>query len=374
MAAENNDTSGLGENEAIFNQISVGQTIQPFDEIFYRVSPIIWSTTVLIGAFGIIGNILNLIVFVKLGFSETIHVSYAALAISDAGCVVTAVWFGLACYSAVLSSELARRRLHTDVCQLGIFIGGWPHMAFGRTTALLTAWISMERCLCVTFPTRVRLIVTPKVTKILITAIFVIGLFPVVFPYVGLSIETTYDSRRNLTELFLYYNAENELSALNDLGFLLYGAIYPITSWITVSVCTAFLVVQLKRSSRWRKSNTSGNNLPTELGRLRSAERRERRVTKTVVIIASVFIISSLPFSASLVASVVDRNYSVKGHYRSVFMINTGLLTIFGVANSSINFIVYALTGSRFKSTLVGLLPTKWVQHCRKTSAALSKN
>ncbi|KAK3764450.1 hypothetical protein RRG08_020358 [Elysia crispata] len=360
MNPTDNISSSHGEDN-ISSLTNLGHPTQTMEKIFYTVSPIIWFTTALVGPLGLIGNVLNLIVYIRLGFSETIHICCAAMAISDIGCILTAIWFGMTCFSPIVQSLLAQYRIQTDLCLFAGFTGGWWHGAFSRTTALLTAWISIERCLCVICPIRVKLLITPKVTKMLVLIIYIAGLSPLAFVYVFLRFGTTFDPVSNYTTLFSHYHVKNDLNVLNAVSFLLYGAIYPITSWIIVSICTAVLIAKLKQSSTWREAITQ-SNLGSNSNGKRNLVSKERRVTKTVVMIACIFIMCSLPISAALVVSLFEREYSMTGSYRAIYLLNTGISLILSELNSSINIIVYAVAWSRFRATLLKI----FLQKCCK--------
>ena len=123
----------------------------------------------------IIGNILTVLVYIRLGVKETIHLSYVTLAVSDFGCVITTIWIGV-CHSPIMEATLARLRLKTDIETSATYKSAWLHFGFSRTTALLSAWISQERCLLVTFPSRVKVTIPPVVTKVVLVLIYAIGL------------------------------------------------------------------------------------------------------------------------------------------------------------------------------------------------------
>ncbi|GFS16251.1 peptide receptor GPCR [Elysia marginata] len=210
--------SANAENQLVSEAIGLG--LENLEKIMPILVTFFFWVASLIGIFGVIANILNLLVYARLGFSETIHMSYAALAVSDLCCILSVIWsvFGV---TPELQAILAGYRFRVDQTQLSNITGGWPHMAFSRTTAFLTSWISLERCLCVILPTRVKVIITRKVTRIVLTAIFIIGCCPVVLAYVELKFERTLDPASNITTLNMYYDFEGNENNFNGLAILL---------------------------------------------------------------------------------------------------------------------------------------------------------
>ncbi|GFO00387.1 histone-lysine N-methyltransferase SETMAR [Plakobranchus ocellatus] len=206
-----------------------------------------------IGAMGILGNILIILVYIKLGFSETIHMSYLALAISDLLSVLSTVWTFIF-LSPIFETVLKQLPIAIDL-NFTSFTGAWPLLAFSRSTALITAWVSLERCLCVVFPTKVKRIITRTVTKIALLTIFIFGCGPIAFVYVGIESEWRLDPLRNQTKLFVFASDSKQTTTLKGFARVLYGLVYPVSSWVIVTVSTAILIIKLRASNLWRKQH-----------------------------------------------------------------------------------------------------------------------
>ncbi|KAK3771468.1 hypothetical protein RRG08_011401 [Elysia crispata] len=333
--------------------ISESTSLNPMGQLLVVISALSW-TMLATGTIGIIGNILTVLVYVKLGFAETINISYVALAVSDLCCILSSMVAGF-CYSPAMQALLTHFRLQVDLAKFTNFIGFWPQFAFSRTTAFLTAWISLERCLCVLFPTRVRLIITRKVTKIVITAIFFIGCCPAVLAYVEIETGWSFDPNTNTTVLLMFYSSGSDRNIFNGIATMLYSVVYSLLSWIMVTTCTIFLIIRLRQSAKWRSANASAvsgadRNFPNIQ---RKVNMRENRITKTVVMIACVFIACSLPKSVqSLVVLIWRHEYSAYGSLRSLVVLNAGFAMLLGEINSSTNIIFYIITGAKFRSAL----------------------
>ena len=131
-----------------------------------------------VSVFGMAGNILIIITYIKIGFSESINISYCALGISDFLCVTFVTWNAI-CFIPAFSNW------NTPFIPREFVIptGGASTDIFCQTTAWITACISLERCLCVVCPFKVKTLVTRRRTLlIMITMSFVI-----VVPLIGLN-------------------------------------------------------------------------------------------------------------------------------------------------------------------------------------------
>ncbi|GFR75236.1 chemosensory receptor A [Elysia marginata] len=301
-----------------------------------------------IGVTGIVCNILIILVYTKLGFPSTIHLSYVALAVSDLGCVVASMVYAVTTMAPV-SRSFETTALSDRFSQV---VGGLPQMTFSRLTGLITAWISLQRCLCVTYPTRVRLMVTHKVVKVVLAFIFTIGCFPIVFVYAMIGSE--WQSHVPVNDSTWALQDEKSVTMVTMVTLAL---IYPVVSWVCVAVCSSVLIIKLKRNARWRTRNAAGAATASI-----ATGKNNSHVTKVVVTVAGIFLICSLPLTASLFATLALPQFSLNGalHYLYRIMVMTCVLTT--QINSTVNIVIFAVSGHSFRSLLFRLL----TRTCRK--------
>ncbi|KAK3702406.1 hypothetical protein RRG08_067259 [Elysia crispata] len=311
------------------------------------------------GVLGVIGNILIVLVYTTMGFSNTINISYTALAVSDLCCVLACVVYG----AALIWIPVQQMPCSQTYQQYGRLFGGYPYLAFSRVTALLTAWISLERCLCVILPARIKLMITHTVTKLALITIFMLACFPLVCLYLAYTSESQFDPNMNVTIKTVLYDGGVGQSVLQKVALFLFGVVYPTSSGVSVTVCTAVLVVTLKQSTRWRNLNASGgstsstdakNGSTSESSHIMST--RDVRVTRVVVIVTSVFLVCSLPTIGQLVANSVFQDYSATGYFTYLYHINGMVAVWVTQLNSSLNIIIFTVSGQRFRATLLQVL------------------
>ena len=125
--------------------------------------------TGIISAFGCLSNVINIIVFCKQKFSDSVNISLFGLAISDLGCVLNLVWMSM-CFSPLFQTL----SLPFNPLTVQYLTGGWPHGCFARISSFITAYVTFERCLCVTLPLKVKTIITPRRTTLTLVAIFLV--------------------------------------------------------------------------------------------------------------------------------------------------------------------------------------------------------
>ncbi|GFO43446.1 chemosensory receptor a [Plakobranchus ocellatus] len=331
-------------------------------DIFFAVKPVIFGLILGIGVLGIIGNILTILVYAKMGYSETIHLSYVSLAVSDLGNILFIMW-SIICYTPIIHLLFSQFRLTTDPDMFASFTGAWPSHAFSKTTGLITAWISIERCLRVVFPVKVKLMITRSVTKFVLISLFTLGCAPIALVLYGCTFEWRLDPLRNETRLFMFEGNFKLLNPLYQYAFTLYGAVYPVFSWITVTVSTTFLIVTLKKSAKWRKAQINGQTNETPERKNGSKRNvislRTSHIIKTNIVIAGVFILCSLIYSIILVLASFTNEFFFNGKLRYLFYLYAFIAFLLSEINSSVNIIVFAVMGVRFRTTLMQILLRK---------------
>ena len=152
-------------------------------ELFQLITFVVLITIVSI--FGIIGNIINILVYRRIGFKDSITVSLFALAISDLALLTLQLFLGLCQNPSIRKS--------TDLGLL-IYELGHSHLdvlrtSISRISIWITVLITMERCVCIVLPIKVKFILTRKRSIIIIVSCAVLNFlsgFPIYLSlYVG---------------------------------------------------------------------------------------------------------------------------------------------------------------------------------------------
>ncbi|CAG5123819.1 unnamed protein product, partial [Candidula unifasciata] len=97
-----------------------------------------WGLGQGVTSLGLIVNILNIIIFIRQGFKESVNVSLFLLTISDLGSLVFVFFLNL-------------------------------------VTTGTTAWIAMERCLCIITPLKVKSLITSRRTVVFVCVLYLIS-------------------------------------------------------------------------------------------------------------------------------------------------------------------------------------------------------
>ncbi|GFR59301.1 chemosensory receptor A [Elysia marginata] len=219
---------------------------------------------IFIAFFGMLGNVLIIITFSKIGFTETINISYCALGLSDLLCVALFTYNAVCFLPAFANSNipfLAR--------EVVVPTGGATSDMFCEITAWITAFISVERCLCVVFPLKIKTIVSRRRTILTIVAIFFMAICPImsITFYIYIFVKK-FDARRNATVIGIRFRESSLADFLDDLNFMYKLVIMNIVPLVMVFVSSFTLAVHLNKIASWRLGNSDAASKNTNMNRI----------------------------------------------------------------------------------------------------------
>ena len=300
---------------------------------------------------GIITNIITIIVFAKLGRAESTNISFQALGICDLILSVLSFW-------TYTNSTLRLSKIDVpfDTSTVHILTGTALWNFVVRWGALITAYISLERCLCVLKPLKVRRILTPKVTTVAVMVMFVFTVGPAV--YLHFKYKFVWKSIPNQNDTIL------GISVIKSQAVILFGTFVnifagltqPITAFVLVVICTVYLGIYLGRASAWRRGATSAGTSGAETTAGKGSQKeaatsqKENRVLRMVVSIAVVFIICVTPSTIHMFTLGIFQKVSFDPKYRN--FLNTLFISssLGSSINASVNIFIYYRMGSRYKA------------------------
>lgn len=303
----------------------------------------------IVSVFGSINNVINISIFVRQGFTDTINISLLALAVSDMCSLLSIMWSNLCFTQAFQESGIPLLAYEVQLIS-----GSWPHVTFTRTTGWITAFISFERCMCVIFPLKVKTLFTPKRHTSTMIAIYVVTLGCSTLAYVSLGLEWRFYPQKNRTLIGLAYHMDAYRRKITDaVSYAVNGVLKPMTCFLSVVVCTAVLVVKLNQQTSWRQTNASAASQGQVLKTERVVNTKERRVATMVVFISAIFIASFVPAVCIFVAGYIEPQLSYDGRYKHLFLVTLSISFTAEAINSSINIFVYFSMSTKYRETFL---------------------
>ncbi|CAL1530680.1 unnamed protein product, partial [Lymnaea stagnalis] len=288
-----------------------------------------------ISLFGIASNSINIVIFFKQGLRTTMNISFFGLAISDLCSLISLLFFTILLNPLVENSDIPM--ISREIQYL---VAGWPYVCFTRITSLITAFVTAERCLCITCPLKVKQIISPRRATVAVCATYVIMILFLVPEYATSYIDWKFYPPRNTTRLGLVFTSNRK--SMEGLVFILNASLGAL-SYLLVVVFTAILIWKLKHNSKWRET-TNGDRTAWTLS-------RDRKAVNMVLLIASVSIVCSAPSIILSVVTFFEPEFSILGFYRNIFFITWSFAFCFGALNSSVNIFLYHRMSSKFRKS-----------------------
>ncbi|KAH9503856.1 hypothetical protein Btru_064005 [Bulinus truncatus] len=224
-------------------------------------------------------NVINVLVFVKMGFGETTSVSLMSLSVADIGVLLMMVAYGVLFHPWMLES------VDSDLIDAINYIPLAPR--------LLLEDLGL--------PDRLH---RPREIRVRIFASLFIGTTPAFF------VGPRFNSVINKTTVVLIpaansYVLENISLSVNILA--------QISAFVMVTTLTIATIQTYLRKSKWRKATSSSAKSDT-------FSSRDRKLVKMVTLISVFFITCSFPAVVGTLAMLGSKDYNVNGRYRNLFL------------------------------------------------------
>lgn len=290
---------------------------------------------------GIVTNVINIIVFLKMGLSDAVNISLFGLAIGDMCSLIFALWESISFTPLVQDSDapvVFTEIEYTTDC--------WPHVCFVRVTSYITAFITLERCLCITYPLKVKSIITPTLARVVVVLIFALVFASSAPDYYVNRLVWKFYPEKNRTMLGIMYIKDRE--KLERISQVLNNVVLQCIAFISVVVCTVVLIVQLNRKAKWRQQTAKGEK--ATLG-------KDKKVIKMISFIAVIFLVSNFPSCMVFIAMTCTPQLHPSGVNYNMFYVIWAVVYVMEALNSTVNIFIYVKMSSKYKLIFYKMFP-----------------
>ncbi|XP_005109211.2 uncharacterized protein LOC101846166 [Aplysia californica] len=291
-----------------------------------------------VGLFGIATNIINIVVFTKQGFSDTVNISLLSLAISDLGALLPLPWMAV-----IVNPWFVQADLPFIPDEMITLTGGFPHMCFARITGWITAFVAFERCMCVSLPLKVKSIITRKVVIGVNVTIFIMVFLSMVPMY-----STSYFGRKfypdkNRTMVGILYTGNKE--EVQAVSLFITDFAGPMSAFTVVLVSTVVIRVKLVQKAKWRQTASGAAVSKAEI------PTKDKKVVVMVTTISVIFIVCFTPVPLLMTARSIEPELNIIGRYANINWVLFSSAFLIESLNSGVNILVYYRMSSRYKDT-----------------------
>ncbi|KAK0047561.1 tachykinin-like peptides receptor 86C [Biomphalaria pfeifferi] len=213
--------------------------------------------------------------------------------------------------NAGLCTLIGLMGLVANVIKMVVFVRGWPVSCACGITLHISLYITIERCLCIVFPLKIKKLITITRTKLVIVFIYFANSVTFVPEYMTVYLGWVYDVRRNSTVFSIGFR-ENYRQQTKGIIFLLHVVLIVI-GLLCIIVMTTVLVLQLRRKRKWRMNNSSSDLSKTSLST------RDRKAAVLVIAVATAVAICYIPIASLSLATVFVPDFYIGGKYFFIF-------------------------------------------------------
>ncbi|CAG5135334.1 unnamed protein product [Candidula unifasciata] len=283
---------------------------------------------------GIITNTINITVFLNMGLHDAVNVSLFSLAIGDLLSLVCSLWESI-CFNTKMED------LGTPIVfsEIEYVTGCWPHVCFVRVTSYATAFITLERCLCITVPLKIKSIITPKRTKVVMGFLFFFVAATSAPEFYVTQLGWKFYPERNRTMLGIHFIDGRE--KFESVTLVMNNIVLQCVAFVSVVICTVVLIIQLNRKAQWRQQSTRGDA---------ASSGKDKRVIKMISFIAVIFIVCELPSVVNVIAMAFNPQIHPSGINYNMFYVIWSVVYVMESVNSTVNIFVYFNMSSRYKA------------------------
>ncbi|GFO41446.1 chemosensory receptor c [Plakobranchus ocellatus] len=206
-----------------------------------------------IACFGLLANALNIHVYWKIGFSDSITVLLLSLSISDLCMLLMTVMVA----NFHIPRLVVLSHYTTFLRAVAYYFCGLLRLSISRISLWITAFISFEKCMCILIPFKAKLVFTPKKSVAAVIFISVLTLITTAPSFVPFQIKTFVDTTTNATFSNLVF--EETFSSMQRF-VVIWMACCQVFCLATIIISNVMLLCCLKKRNRLWVSRFAGYN------------------------------------------------------------------------------------------------------------------
>ncbi|CAL1546827.1 unnamed protein product, partial [Lymnaea stagnalis] len=272
------------------------------------------------------------------GFKDTVNISLLCLSVSDLGSLVTLVWESITVNPLFMESELP-----FDSADVSYLTAAVPRAIFLRVAWWITAFVTLERCLCIAMPLKVKQMITARRTVVINVVLFagnLIGLCPI---FLCRTLSPQFNLANNRT-IVVTVKSDGFVD-IENIGFT-FSVVSQFSAFIIDVVCTVTIIQILQMKSKWRSETASTSASGSKAG----FESRDKKLIKMIAFKSCIFIGCSMPSCFNYAVTVTMDEYLRHPRYYNVNRISWAVIVALEAINSSVNVFVYYNMSGKYRA------------------------
>ncbi|XP_059151491.1 uncharacterized protein LOC131937831 [Physella acuta] len=284
---------------------------------------------------GIVANIVNIMVFLKQELGRPVTLSLLALCVAHLGASLALFW-----ESFLYNPYLQKSAIPVRVDALIYLTAALPSAVFYRNSTLIHVYITLERCLCIAMPLKIKEIFTPNQSITTMAGIYLLSTLSILPMYLSGYLELSINPTTNTT-VYVRVRYDNAVY-LETIGLYL-SALCILLPYVLEIFLTICIIWQLHIKSKWRNKMAAATN---------STSLKERKLVKMVVFITSLFICFSFftcfNFLQGLIKHFLAEDVTRLGSVQ-LFQFPWSVVLVFEQLLHSVNLLIFYNMSANYK-------------------------
>ncbi|XP_041348730.1 G-protein coupled receptor dmsr-1-like [Gigantopelta aegis] len=345
----NHSTNFVIEMTSVFESTTTSPPtgIEEFGIIYGKIHG---HLSIFVCIFGIISNVLNIIVLTRKHMLSPTNFILTALAIADMLTMTT--YPIMAIYINILTGPDCINKHHPREWMYFILFHNLFIVTCHNIAMWLTVSLAVFRYIFVCMPTRAMTLCTSDRAKLTV-AIVVVGTIIICTPNYVMYQVVDYNANTNLTYCYIIADSNFALDHPQYTQFTkwLYGVVIKILPCILLTFLSALLISAMQQARRRRVRLLSSSNRASGHDHQSS---EHNRTTMMLVMVVLFFVITELPQGiVALIGGISDH------FWNNVYVHLGDFMDILVLVNSAVNFILYCIMSQQFRSAFRNLFVGK---------------
>ncbi|XP_050412350.1 G-protein coupled receptor dmsr-1 [Patella vulgata] len=309
--------------------------------------------SVIVCAFGIPMNLINVTVLTQKHMRTPINCILTFLSLSDMLTMISYVPFALNFYILHSPWELSEVKNSFGWMKFMLF-----HINFSATTHTVSIWLGVTLAIFrykhLYSPakgnlTRIRRLIRARISVCLVYVLSTVGLTP---NYITNKLNPYTINNKTVYVMEDLKLGTSEVRPVVLLNLWLYSIMAKLLPCILMVIYGGLLLYTLKSKLKFQKRKLSCSSV------FASRPMDNSRTTRMLLIVIILFLVTELPQGILIIISVTS-----KGFFQNIYMPLGDLMDMVALINNGVNFILYCSMSRDFRLTLMDLLKLKMAKH-----------
>ncbi|GFS07502.1 chemosensory receptor A [Elysia marginata] len=299
--------------------------------------------------FGMVTNVINMIVFLKSGARDNVTILLTSLSVSD----LAYLFLVSPTMCGFLIEALVRPNPWPFDYRLLVFLLVWPANTAYDVSCFIVVSLGVIRCACVAMPLKFKSVFTKSRTIKWLVFIVVLAVL-LRLPVLTISrIGWRKDPATNVTKPYLFPVNREAMLRINDI---LHRFIVTYLAYFTMVTCVIVLSFKLYQASKIRQKVVTSKGAhpsdPTasEKHVTQGLSSRDLQVVKSVVLVCSIFIMAQLPYVGSSIIRLINPQIGEGRSLTEITYITSQIGITCYYINASVNIFIHYNFNSKYRA------------------------